>query len=118
MALVMVVVKRSQKYFVAQQNLGYVNGHIEEVYGGHNVMKAFNAEEQVIEEFNKINGELYDSAEIPVFIGDDDADHGVYRKFRICGSFHSRWMAGGKKSYRSRGYSVLYSIHKKLYPAG
>ena len=63
MALVMVVVKRSQKYFVAQQkNLGYVNGHIEEVYGGHNVMKAFNAEEQVIEEFNKINGELYDSA--------------------------------------------------------
>ena len=63
MALVMVVVKRSQKYFVAQQkNIGYVNGHIEEVYGGHNVMKAFNAEEQVIEEFNKINGELYDSA--------------------------------------------------------
>jgi ATP-binding cassette subfamily B multidrug efflux pump len=63
MALVMMVVKRSQKYFVAQQrNLGYVNGHIEEVYGGHNIMKAFNAEEQVIEEFDKINGELYDSA--------------------------------------------------------
>ena len=55
--------KKISKYFVAQQrNLGYVNGHIEEVYGGHNIMKAFNAEEQVIEEFDKINGELYDSA--------------------------------------------------------
>ncbi|WP_353096418.1 ABC transporter ATP-binding protein [Tissierella praeacuta] len=61
--LVMAVVKRSQKYFKAQQNsLGQVNGHIEEVYGGHNIMKAFNAEEEVIGKFSKINGELYDSA--------------------------------------------------------
>lgn len=63
MLLVLVVVKRSQKYFVAQQkNLGYVNGYIEEVYGGHNVMKVFNAEEGAVEEFGKINGELYSSA--------------------------------------------------------
>ncbi len=63
MGLVMAVVKNSQKYFKAQQkSLGEVNGHIEEVYGGHNIMKAFNAEEEVIERFNKINGELYNSA--------------------------------------------------------
>ena len=61
--LVISVVKRSQKYFVAQQaSLGKVNGHVEEVYSGHNVMKTFNAEEEVITEFREINGELYDSA--------------------------------------------------------
>lgn len=60
---VMIVVNRSQKYFVSQQkSLGHVNGHIEEVYGGHNIMKAFNAEEQVVGEFNRINNELYSSA--------------------------------------------------------
>ncbi|WMM24851.1 ABC transporter ATP-binding protein [Tissierella sp. MB52-C2] len=63
MGLVMAIVKRSQKYFKAQQeSLGKVNGHIEEIYGGHNIMKAFNAEEEAVEEFTKINGELYSSA--------------------------------------------------------
>ncbi len=63
MILVMAVIKKSQKYFSAQQkSLGQVNGHIEEVYGGHNIMKAFNAEEEVIEKFGEINGELYNSA--------------------------------------------------------
>ncbi len=63
MILVMAVIKRSQKYFKAQQSsLGQVNGHIEEVYGGHNIMKAFNAEEEVLGKFSKINGELYNSA--------------------------------------------------------
>ncbi len=60
---VSLVVKRSQKYFMAQQeSLGHVNGHIEEVYGGHNIMKAFNAEQEVIEKFSQINNQLYDSA--------------------------------------------------------
>lgn len=63
MFLVLSIVKRSQKYFkVQQESLGQVNGHIEEVYGGHNIMKAFNAEETEIEEFRGINGDLYNSA--------------------------------------------------------
>lgn len=63
MGLVLAVVKKSQKYFKAQQkSLGRVNGHIEEVYGGHNIMKAFNGEKVAVEEFRKINGELYNSA--------------------------------------------------------
>lgn len=63
MILVMSIVKRSQKFFKAQQeSLGKVNGHIEEVYGGHNIMKAFNAEEEAVQEFTKINEELYSSA--------------------------------------------------------
>ena len=61
--LVSAVVKRSQKYFRQQQSsLGSINGHIEEVFGGHNVVKTFNAEEEVIEDFSKMNEELYDSA--------------------------------------------------------
>ena len=57
------VVKHSQKYFQAQQStLGNVNGHIEEMYGGHSVVKAFNGEERSIREFKSLNGKLYDAA--------------------------------------------------------
>ena len=59
----MSVVKNGQKYFIQQQKtLGEVNGHIEEMYGGHIVMKSFNGEERSISTFNKMNEELYTSA--------------------------------------------------------
>ncbi|MEA4854413.1 MAG: ABC transporter ATP-binding protein [Christensenella sp.] len=58
--LVFRVVKRSQKYFKKQQEyLGAVNGHVEEMYGGHNVIAAYNGEEESIETFRKENGKLY-----------------------------------------------------------
>ena len=61
--LIGVVVKHSQKYFVAQQNsLGKINGQIEETYGGHNIVKAFNREEASLQEFKETNDELYRSA--------------------------------------------------------
>jgi ATP-binding cassette subfamily B protein len=57
------VVKRSQKYFKRQQDyLGHINGHIEEMYGGHIVVKVFNGEENSTKQFNEINTTLYDSA--------------------------------------------------------
>ena len=57
------VMKHSQKYFQAQQKyLGEVNGQVEEIYSGHNVVKAFNKEADVIEEFEKVNEKLYTSA--------------------------------------------------------
>ena len=57
------VIKHSQKYFVAQQTyLGKINGTVEEVYSGHNIVKAFNREEAVREDFNKNNDILYQSA--------------------------------------------------------
>jgi len=63
MFLLSVVVKKSQKHFRNQQKyLGNVNGQVEEVYGGHNIVKAFNGEEEAIREFNKLNDKLYDSA--------------------------------------------------------
>ena len=58
-----VIVKHSQKYFKDQQEyLGHVNGQVEEVYGGHNIVKAFNKEEDVIAAFDQDNDTLYNSA--------------------------------------------------------
>ena len=63
LALVLLVVKFSQKYFKAQQaTLGVVNGQVEEVYAGHNVIKAFNREDAVLADFNAANDKLYESA--------------------------------------------------------
>lgn len=57
------IIKKSQKYFRLQQDvLGNINGYIEEIYSGHKIIKAFNKEEDVINEFNKINNELYYSS--------------------------------------------------------
>ncbi len=60
--LASIVMKHSQKYFKAQQaSLGNVNGHIEEMYSGHVIVKAFNGEEKSIQQFDEYNNELYSS---------------------------------------------------------
>lgn len=62
-AMIGIVVKKSQKYFKSQQEyLGHVNGQVEEVYSGHNIMKAFNAEVKEVKTFGEMNDILYDSA--------------------------------------------------------
>lgn len=62
LGVVIPVVKKSQKYFVQQQeHLGHVNGQVEEVYSGHNIVKVFNREEEVKQEFAKENQQLYQS---------------------------------------------------------
>ena len=63
MAIIAVVVKQSQKYFKKQQDyLGHINGHVEEMFGSHLVVKAFNGEEQSVRQFTGLNNTLYDSA--------------------------------------------------------
>ena len=63
MLVTMVVIRNSQKYFKEQQDyLGHVNGHVEEMYGGHIVMKAFNGEEKSIQKFDGYNHTLFNSA--------------------------------------------------------
>ena len=63
MGLIALVTRKSQKYFHAQQEyLGHINGQVEEVYGGHLVVKAFNHEKETIEEFERTNRILYNSA--------------------------------------------------------
>lgn len=63
MVLISLVVKKSQKYFKSQQEyLGHLNGQVEEVYGGHTIMKAFNREEASTKDFDELNNTLYKSA--------------------------------------------------------
>ena len=63
MVVVSLVVRQSQKFFKQQQDyLGHVNGHVEEMYGGHIVMKAFNGEEKSVQQFDQLNDTLYNSA--------------------------------------------------------
>ena len=63
LGLISTIVKRSQRHFKNQQEyLGHVNGQVEEVYGGHNIVKAFNKEADVIKEFDETNEILYQSA--------------------------------------------------------
>lgn len=60
---IMIIVKKSQKYFVKQQEyLGHINGQVEEIYGGHDVVNLFNGEEKALEEFKEINDTLYHTA--------------------------------------------------------
>ncbi len=63
MIVVGAIIKRSQRYFKDQQaNLGHVNGHIEEMFSGHLVVKAFNGEGRAVEKFDTHNDDLYESA--------------------------------------------------------
>jgi len=67
--VISLIVKVSQKYFKQQQDyLGHVNGHVEEMYGGHVVLKAFNGEEKSVERFDELNRTLYSAAWISQFL--------------------------------------------------
>lgn len=61
--IMMAIMAKSQKHFIAQQReLGKINGHIEEIYTGHNVVKAYNGERDALKTFEEINEKLYNSA--------------------------------------------------------
>ena len=63
MVIIALVIRQSQKYFKQQQDyLGHVNGHVEEMFGGHLVMKAFNGEAESVERFDGLNNTLFSSA--------------------------------------------------------
>lgn len=61
--LMIIIIKKSQKYFLNQQNgLGAINGHIEEVYSGHTIVKAYNGEKAALKSFNSMNDDLFINA--------------------------------------------------------
>jgi len=63
MVLMITIMKKSQKFFASQQKfLGKANGYVEEAFGGHLIMKAFNGEEKAVKEFGEINDNLYGTA--------------------------------------------------------
>lgn len=68
-ALMMTIVSKSQKYFTKQQELlGSMNGHIEEVYNGHNIIKVYNAQDELEKEFTEVNDNLKNSAQKAQFL--------------------------------------------------
>ncbi|MCM1403902.1 MAG: ABC transporter ATP-binding protein/permease [Prevotella sp.] len=70
MILMVIILKRSQKYFMRRQiELGAINGHIEEIYGAHNVVKAYNAQNVTTQEFDELNNKLYKSNKMSEFFG-------------------------------------------------
>ncbi|MCQ2382087.1 MAG: ABC transporter ATP-binding protein/permease [Clostridia bacterium] len=70
MILMVVILKKSQKYFIRRQKeLGEINGHIEEIYTAHNIVKAYNAQRSVTKEFDDLNQKLYKSNKMSEFLG-------------------------------------------------
>ena len=69
-SLMLSILKRTQKYFEqSQKSLGDVNGYIEEIYSGHNVVSAYNATEGAIKDFDKLNNNLYEAKRKSIFFG-------------------------------------------------
>ena len=113
--LISFVMKHSQKYFRGQQAyLGNVNGQVEEIYSGHNIIKAFNKEEDVIKTFNETNGKLYDSAWKSQFFSGM-----MMPVMQFIGNLGYVGVAilGGLQCDRSRRYPVIYPVCEKLHPA-
>lgn len=113
------IVKKSQKYFTAQQDyLGHVNGQVEEIYGGHTIVKAFNEEEDAIKEFEKANKELYKSGWKSQFLS--GLMHPIMNfigNVRICCSSNTWRVPSSSRKNNSRKYSKLYTIQQTIYPA-
>ena len=119
MMLIMMIVRRSQKYFRKQQDyLGHINGHVEEMYSGHNVMKAFNGEEKSIRKFDGLNEELYGAAwkaqffsgimmPMMMFIGNLG-----YVVMCILGGY-----SGNTEDDSGGRYTGLYPVHPVIYAA-
>lgn len=110
--IVKVVVGKSQRYFKKQQDyLGHVNGQVEEVYSGLNIVKVFNSEEKEIEEFKKANDELYHSGWKSQFLS--GLMHPVMNfisNVRICWSSSSRRISSSSRNNNSWKYTKFYPI--------
>ncbi len=110
--LVKTIVGKSQRFFQSQQEfLGHVNGQVEEVYSGLNIVKAFNAEEKVTKEFEKANSELYKSGWKSQFASRFDTSYyEFYCKHWLCWSSSCRRVSCNKWNNYSRKYPEFYPI--------
>ena len=111
------IMSKSQKYFTQQQEyLGEINGHIEEVYTGHSVVKVYNAEKRLRKDFQRINKDLYNSGWKSQFISGlmmplmNFIGNFGYVTVSITGAVLAM---NGKISF---GVIVAYGIHKTIYP--
>ena len=135
LGLVTVVIKASQKYFKSQQDyLGHVNGHVEETYGGHTVIKAFNGEARAVGQFDEMNDVLYRAnwkgkqiqrernrlqgeLEITVPFRHDDAHHELREQSGLCRRSHPRRVPGDKGFHRRGRYPRFHPVRPVFHPA-
>lgn len=117
--LVMLVVSKSQKYFKSQQEyLGHVNGHIEEMYSNHELVKVFNGEKKSIEQFTKYNDTLYHSTWKSQFLsGLMQPIMEFVGNTRLCGCMYYGWILCKSWYDNSWKYSKFYSIYEEVYSA-
>lgn len=114
-----IVIKISQKYFKAQQKyLGKINGQVEEIYSGHRVVKAFGREESVIEEFDKTNDILFESAWKSQFLsGLMQPVMNLVGNLGYVARRHQRKHSGYQRSYQGRRYPGIHPVCEKSHSA-
>ncbi|MEZ4657377.1 MAG: hypothetical protein R2911_07380 [Caldilineaceae bacterium] len=96
--LVGAVLKTSQKFFRSQQALlGTMNGHVEEMYGGHTIVQAFNQQADSIAHFDEINGASPTAPEVAIFHEHYAADDAVCGQHRLRHRLYPGWLPGGEK---------------------
>lgn len=117
--LVSVIVGKSQKYFKAQQEfLGHVNGHIEEMYSNHELVKVFNGEEKSAKQFAEYNDTLYNSTWKAQFLsGLMQPIMGFVGNVRLCRNLYYGWILCEQRYYNCWKYSEFYSIYEEIYSA-
>ena len=111
-ALISIVVKKSQKYFKKQQDyLGHVNGQVEEIYSGLNIVKVFNSEERANKEFKKANNELYHSGWKSQFLsGLMFPVMNFVANVRLCWCCSCRWIFSNSRKNNCWKYTKFYTI--------
>ena len=110
--IVKIIVGKSQRYFKKQQEyLGHVNGQVEEIYSGLNIVKVFNCEEKAIKEFKKANHELYHSGWKAQFLsGLMFPIMNFISNIRVCRSSSSRRIFDNTRYYNSWKHTKFYTI--------
>jgi len=104
--VLLAVMKRSRKFFAKQWEItGKLNAHIEEIYTGHNIIKAFSKEESAVKDFQETNEELFKTSNGAVFIRLDYAAYGFYTKYRLCFSMRGGRLVRDTRHYKNRRYS-------------
>ena len=112
------IAKRSQNYFAGQQRaLGELNGHVEEMYTGHKIVKAFGHEGKSIAEFNELNEKLYNAGWRAQFVSGMIMPLMVRRQPWLCRRERHRRHHGHAKGDRDRRCSGVYSVCPAVLPA-
>ena len=116
--LMFTIMQKSQKYFVQQQrDLGEANGHVEEVYSGHNIVKAYNGGKEARRVFERVNKTLCQRMEKSVHVRSDDAADAVHRQLRICGGLRGGGGPRHERNHQLWRHRRLHDIHPPVHPA-